>query len=61
MGSEESTQEEAGQMRILSWMCVWCYKDGQHNKELKNQRDNKTGRNVQESAGKKVKVVRDMS
>ena len=34
---------------------VWCYKDG-HNREW-NNRGNKSGRKIQENAGKRVKVV----
>ena len=38
-------------------MDMWCFNDGQ-NKKRNDYRQHKCGRNIQESAGTKVKVVR---
>ena len=38
-------------------MDMWCFNDGL-NKKRNNYRQNKSGRNIQENAGTKVKVVR---
>ena len=43
---------DVAKMRMLRWMCGVTKMD--RTKEQKNSRDNKSGRNIQESAGNKV-------